>query len=695
MRKKIIGIFVCTLMITFSLTMVGTSVADWDPEDEHKMHFPQLPDPYGWDIYATSFLPQLPNTHNIVLADDFECSETGYIKDIHFWGSWKLCIVGEIDYFVIGVAEDLATDSQEIPYSRPGETLIKWEIHDWAESPVDTSDIQGWYEPHNDYWNEFDHSNYFQYNVFLDEEDWFYQEEGTFYWLFITAYVKQANPGLPQPLWGWKTSDVSLYPEPYMGKHYRDDAVWNYWTPYSQSDWVDIFEPPIVDPVTNTFFAQFGPGGQIYDVGGTDYYDNGKSFNGWYYYPETEWWNIWFYDHPFDQNRGKRIDISFDLYKMFPEQDAYVKIAINWANENWPADSPPPVPPIENEELYIERDVIFEGKNFDEGHYDFTSWIREYNPEWVSVDVIGYNFNILKGIITHDCLRSLDLAFVITGGGKPCVDIDKTVSVDGGTTWMEEVDMEIYENVKFKLDIHNCGEVDLTDILIKDTLPDCLEYVINSATPVEPMIDGNILYWTSGGPLKPCNHIYITFDARVTSTGENENEAKVTANGDGTIVTHTDTAIVNGIQLIPDLSCEGELIWSKLKPGSVVSGGEIKLKNIGDPGSKLHWRITEWPDWGTWDKTEFHPSEGVNLKPEDGELTITINPIGIPDKKGVYTGKIKIINMMDPDNDYCELDVTVRAQKVKPKLALSEYPIIKLLHQFPLLKQIFCQILYY
>ncbi len=50
------------------------------PEDGHKMHFPQLPDEDGWDVNATQ--PQ-------VLADDWTCSQTGWVKDIHFWGSWQ------------------------------------------------------------------------------------------------------------------------------------------------------------------------------------------------------------------------------------------------------------------------------------------------------------------------------------------------------------------------------------------------------------------------------------------------------------------------------------------------------------------------------------------------------------------------------------------------------------------------------
>lgn len=63
--------------------------AHWQPGDGHKMHFPQLPDSTGWDVKASG---------GICLADDWQCSETGYVGDIHFWGSWKNGIVGQFDW---------------------------------------------------------------------------------------------------------------------------------------------------------------------------------------------------------------------------------------------------------------------------------------------------------------------------------------------------------------------------------------------------------------------------------------------------------------------------------------------------------------------------------------------------------------------------------------------------------------------
>jgi len=62
------------------------ALGDWQPGDGHKMHFPQLPDEDGWDVRASY----------ICLADDWECSEDGFVRDMHFWGSWRNGDVGLI-----------------------------------------------------------------------------------------------------------------------------------------------------------------------------------------------------------------------------------------------------------------------------------------------------------------------------------------------------------------------------------------------------------------------------------------------------------------------------------------------------------------------------------------------------------------------------------------------------------------------
>src|SRR5512137_3002215 len=73
-----------TTVAVFAVLVMLVAVsarADWNVGDPYKMHYPQLPDlsPNGLDVKATA--PK-------ILADDFLCTQTGPITDVHIWGSW-------------------------------------------------------------------------------------------------------------------------------------------------------------------------------------------------------------------------------------------------------------------------------------------------------------------------------------------------------------------------------------------------------------------------------------------------------------------------------------------------------------------------------------------------------------------------------------------------------------------------------
>lgn len=206
---------VCLLAVSLLAT---AAVADWDPGDPHKMHFPQLPDPQGWDVLAAA--PR-------VLADDWRCSQTGPVTDVHFWGSWLSDEVAEIERIHISIHED----DPSPPYSRPGDLLWERDFYpgDWTER-LDGTGAQGWYDPFNQTWNKPDHINFYQYNI-VDIFDPFFQQEGTIYWLDISVSVKEEDDVIRQ--WGWKTSL----------NHYNDDAVWG---TYPDPNWGELR-----DPITN------------------------------------------------------------------------------------------------------------------------------------------------------------------------------------------------------------------------------------------------------------------------------------------------------------------------------------------------------------------------------------------------------------------------------------------------------------
>lgn len=205
--------------------------------DNHKMHFPQMPNVLGWDVMATE---------PIVLADDWMCSETGVIWDIHFWGSWRdldgvpeTDDIGVIQYFVISIHEDDRTG----PFSKPGPTLREWEIpfDNINATQFDPQTDEGWYDPMNQQFLFNDHRNFWRYDI-VDipnlVPDPFIQEQGIIYWINISAVLDPQYPGL----WGWKSTL----------DRWEDDAVWALW---GVLDWMEMYEPPDFSESLNLAFC--------------------------------------------------------------------------------------------------------------------------------------------------------------------------------------------------------------------------------------------------------------------------------------------------------------------------------------------------------------------------------------------------------------------------------------------------------
>ena len=204
-----------TYIVALAL-LAGTVAADWDEGGPHKMHYPQLPNPNGWDVDVMHY----------TLADDWMCTESGPVNSIHFWVSWFADMVGEIDVVFLSIHDDDRTG----PWSKPG-TLL------WAMEVVPGQfvwryygeGVQGWIEPGDPPMFEVsNHFSYFQINVTNFGVDAFIQEQGKIYWLDVRIMVQD-----PSNTWvGWKSSM----------EHFEDDAV--YWDEMRQ-DWF-----PLEDPLT-------------------------------------------------------------------------------------------------------------------------------------------------------------------------------------------------------------------------------------------------------------------------------------------------------------------------------------------------------------------------------------------------------------------------------------------------------------
>ena len=229
MRKLLLAV----LLIVGIAFLTAPAQADWDPGMDYKMHYPQLPDPNGWDCEFVS------NTSKI--GDDWQCTETGPVSDIHIWLSWQKDNIdggglpGRIEEVGVEIYKNVQPDAQ-LPFSRPEVTPVWSRVFDETEvtrRPYGTGD-QGWYSPQlgmqqHIAWDRPDHIFFEQLNI-TNFDDPFIQEEGKIYWLVMwVAWEGTQNPA------GWKTSE---------SPHFMDDAVWyNYLEPDPELRWNEIMDP--------------------------------------------------------------------------------------------------------------------------------------------------------------------------------------------------------------------------------------------------------------------------------------------------------------------------------------------------------------------------------------------------------------------------------------------------------------------
>ncbi len=251
---------VMNFVLTVAAIVVLTSAfapqiarADWNANDPATKYV-QMPDPIGMNVNATYLLdtsaPVPPGPQPIypwqkILADDFLCTQTGPITDIHIWGSW---LNDKIPYSTANpnlqnVSFKLSLHTNvpagvDAPYSHPGGQFWSAIYNPGQYTPTFWSNSdEMFYEPNTNQIIGQD-SKIWQYNFDIKPDptnptQWPYQY-GTatnpqVYWLDVQAIVPEPAPAagqlLPDYVFGWKTSlDGFVVPNP-TGQLKDDDAV--------------------------------------------------------------------------------------------------------------------------------------------------------------------------------------------------------------------------------------------------------------------------------------------------------------------------------------------------------------------------------------------------------------------------------------------------------------------------------------
>jgi len=151
----------------------------------------------------------------------------------------------------------------------------------------------------------------------------------------------------------------------------------------------------------------------------------GTGFNDseWFYYPNFNWWNVWFYDHPLAVNRRKFVGGVFTIMPRDPSQPSSVEVILGWSTPEWatwngfPENASPPLPEdviepdvelqmIERTETIYQSDGVFETISvpIPSEELNNLTGLYNFNPEWIFIDVRGYNF-MIYGELDHTCFK--------------------------------------------------------------------------------------------------------------------------------------------------------------------------------------------------------------------------------------------------------------------------------------------------
>jgi len=150
-----------------------------------------------------------------------------------------------------------------------------------------------------------------------------------------------------------------------------------------------------------------------FDESGDYLRGDGHGYAGgtWYFYPQSGWWRQWYYNEPFSTTRQGYLEYQVYIKALDRRLPSTAEIRFNWSTPQWSAlhaDRPPlpgDAPTVAAEATYMQSKHLFLINNALIGTIEpiATCAIREYNPEWISIDVRGKNVCIYRGAF-HACI---------------------------------------------------------------------------------------------------------------------------------------------------------------------------------------------------------------------------------------------------------------------------------------------------
>ncbi len=229
--------------------------ADWPNDHPTKYYQPPELKPSGYNILAATPPAGAGLNQPLVIADDFPCTQTGPITDIHIWASWlgdSAALNITPVPITLAIWSDVPT-APGLPPSHPGVKL-------WSQTFLPGGAIPGHYKvvpkgfAPSPFWDPDpppagnilgNDSILWQYNFYTDAANVFVQQgtaaAPTNYWLSVTAGTNLVK-------FGWRTSPA----------HYNDNAVFGHLDPsgtIALGDWMPMFAPVVPTSSIDMAFA--------------------------------------------------------------------------------------------------------------------------------------------------------------------------------------------------------------------------------------------------------------------------------------------------------------------------------------------------------------------------------------------------------------------------------------------------------
>lgn len=240
---------------TVCLMFATTARADWPNDHPTKYYQPPDPTPAGYNIADGAQPIAAAPTQPLILADDFPCTQTGPITDMHIWASWlNDSAASSVNIAPVPITLSIWSD---VPISsgpsHPGVML-------WSQIFLPGGAIPGHYKlvpkgfAPSPFWDPDpspagfiagNDSLLWQYNFYPDPANAFVQQgtsaAPTNYWLSVSA-------GTNTIYFGWRASAV----------HYNDNAVFGHLDPSGTvplNDWKPMFDPQLPTKSIDLAFA--------------------------------------------------------------------------------------------------------------------------------------------------------------------------------------------------------------------------------------------------------------------------------------------------------------------------------------------------------------------------------------------------------------------------------------------------------